>query len=71
MATTEHAINNAIAGVLRATTRKWTSRHIVRSDNAGMLKSGAQRPDILIGKTSSVVIENEVMAGVRRPGADR
>lgn len=63
MATTEHTINDAIAGALRLTRRAWASKNIVRSENTGMLKGSAKRPDILVieENVSPVVIENEVL----------
>jgi hypothetical protein len=66
MATTEPTINDAIAGVLRTTRRAWASSHIVSSENSGMLKGSAARPDILVieENVSPVVIENEVLPAI-------
>src|SRR5262249_1325922 len=63
MATTEHTINDAIAGVLRETRRAWSTSDVVSSENTGMLKGSARRPDILIleANVSPVVIETEVI----------
>lgn len=63
MATTEHTINDALAGVLRMTRRAWRGGEVVRSENTGVLKDSNKRPDILIVEpnVSPVVIENEVV----------
>jgi hypothetical protein len=63
LATTEHTINDAIAAELRTTRRAWADGNIVSSENSGMLKGSAERPDILVVEenVSPVVIENEVM----------
>jgi hypothetical protein len=63
MATSEHTINDALAGVLRATKHAWEIGNIVSSENTGMLKGNAKRPDILVTEenVSPVVIENEVL----------
>ena len=63
MATTEHTINDALAGVLRETRRAWSESEIVRSENTGMLKGSAGRPDILVleRNVSPVSIETEVL----------
>src|ERR1700722_6392546 len=63
MATTEHTINDAIAGLLRETRRSWRAGDIVSSENTGMLKGSSGRPDILVTEplVSPVVIETEVM----------
>ena len=62
MATTEHTINDALAGVLRGTRRAWQQSNVVRSENTGMLKGSNERPDILVieSTVSPVVIETEV-----------
>ena len=62
MATTEHTINDALAGVLRGTRRAWQQPNVVRSENTGMLKGSNERPDILVIEptVSPVVIETEV-----------
>lgn len=66
MATTEHTINDALAAVLRETRRAWRDSHIVSSENTGMLKGSAARPDILViePNVSPVVIETEVLPAV-------
>ena len=63
MATTEHTINDALAGVLRRTRRAWQQSNVVRSENTGMLKGSNERPDILVieSTVSPVVIETEVL----------
>ena len=63
MATTEHTINDALAGVLRGTRRAWQQSNVVRSENTGMLKGSNERPDILVieSTVSPVVIETEVL----------
>ncbi|MBI4458346.1 hypothetical protein HY633_05265 [Candidatus Uhrbacteria bacterium] len=63
MATTEHTINDALAAVLRETRRVWRSSGVVTSENTGMLKGSARRPDILIieSNVSPVAIETEVL----------
>ena len=63
MTTTEHTINDALAAVLRTTRRAWSQLGIVSSENTGILKHEAKRPDILVTEpnVSPVVIETEVM----------
>ena len=63
MATTEHTINDAIAGALRSTRHGWSGDGVVRSENTGTLTGNAKRPDILIAEAgvSPVVIETEVL----------
>ena len=63
MATTEHTINDALAGVLRGTRRAWQQSSVVRSENTRMLKGSNERPDILVieSTVSPVVIETEVL----------
>ena len=63
MATTEHTINDALAGVLRGTRRAWQQSNVVRSENTRMLKGSNERPDILVieSTVSPVVIETEVL----------
>ena len=63
MATTEHTINDALAGVLRGTRRAWHQTDVVRSENIRMLKGSNERPDILVieSTVSPVVIETEVL----------
>ena len=62
MATHEHTINDALAGVLRETRRAWQQPNVVRSENTRMLKGSNERPDILVieSTVSPVVIETEV-----------
>ncbi|HEV7842140.1 MAG TPA: hypothetical protein VGO69_00510, partial [Pyrinomonadaceae bacterium] len=63
MATTEHTINDALAAVLRETRRAWRDSNVVSSENTGMLRGSAGRPDILViePNVSPVVIETEVL----------
>ena len=63
MATTEHTINDALAGVLRGTRRAWQQSNVVRSEKTGMLKGSNERPDILVIESTvfPVVIETEVL----------
>src|SRR5271155_4030235 len=63
MATTEHTINDALAALLRKTRRAWGESDVVRSENTGMLKGNAKRPDILVlePNVSPVCIETEVV----------
>ena len=63
MPTTEHTINDALAEVLRKTRHAWRYSDIVRSENTGMLRESAGRPDILVIETSAspVAIEVEVL----------
>jgi hypothetical protein len=62
MATTEHSVNYALAEILRDTRRAWVTSDIVSSENTGMLKGNAKRPDILVVEphVSPVVIETEI-----------
>jgi len=66
MATTEHTINAAIAGLLRETRRVWRDSNTVTSENIGMLKESNARPDILVieQNVSPVVIETEVLLAI-------
>ncbi len=66
MPLTEHTINDALAAALRQTRRAWYSSDVVRSENTGMLKGSAARPDILVVETnvSPVIIETEVLPAV-------
>ncbi len=66
MATTEHTINDALAAVLRETRRAWHTSRIVNSENTGILKGSAKRPDILVlePNVSPVVIETEVLPAI-------
>lgn len=63
MPITEHTINDALAAVLRNTRRAWAEPSILSSENTGILKHAAKRPDILVveSNVSPVVIETEVM----------
>jgi hypothetical protein len=63
MATTEHTINDAIAGLLRETRCLWRNVGVISSENTGMLQRSNARPDILIAEplVSPVVIETEVL----------
>ena len=63
MATTEHTINDALAGVLRGKRRAWQQSNVVRSENTRMLKGSNERPDILVIEptVSPVVIETEIL----------
>lgn len=66
MPTTEHTINDALAAALRTTRRAWAAAGIVSSENTGILRHAAKRPDILITEpnVSPVVIETEVVPAV-------
>jgi hypothetical protein len=66
MATTEHTINDALADLLRETRCTWRDTQVVKSENTGMIKDSAVRPDILIlePNVSPVVIETEVLPAV-------
>jgi len=63
MPTTEHTINDALAGVLRETRRAWRDSNVVSSENTGMLKGIHAQPDILVmeANVSPVTIETEVL----------
>lgn len=63
MATTEHTINDAIAGVMRETRRAWRDSDVISSENTGMVKGSEKRPDILVlePNVSPVVIETELL----------
>lgn len=71
MPITEHSINDALAAVLRTTRRAWSAHGVVRSENNGILKHSAKRPDILVTEpyVSPAVIETEVVPAVNA-GAD-
>ena len=66
MATTEPTINDALAGLLRATRKAWNQISVVRSENTGTLKGSGGRPDILIAEStvSPVAIETEVLPAI-------
>lgn len=63
MAITEHTINDALAAVLRETRRAWSTSDIVSSENTGMIRKSAKRPDILVleANVSPVAIETELL----------
>ncbi len=64
MATTEHSINDCIAGLLRGTRYAWRGEDVVRSETTGLLaESAGKRPDIMIREpyTAAVVIETELL----------
>ncbi len=66
MATTEHTINDALADLLRETRRIWRGSSVVKSENTGMIRESAARPDILIiePNVSPVAVETEIMPAV-------
>ena len=63
MPTTEHTINDALAAVLRRTRHAWATTDAINSENTGVLKDAAKRPDVLVSEpnVSPVVIETEVL----------
>jgi hypothetical protein len=66
MATTEHTINDTLAGILRETRSVWRASDVVSSENTSMLKGSNARPDILVMEptVSPVVIETEVLPAI-------
>lgn len=62
MGTTEHTINDALAGLLMETRGTWRTGNVVSSENTGMLVGTNKRPDILViePSVSPVAIETEV-----------
>ncbi len=66
MATTEHTINDTLAGVLRQTRFAWRDSNVVRSENTGMFKGSSEQADILVIEqtVSPVTIETEVLPAV-------
>ncbi len=66
MPTTEHTINDAIAGLLKETRHAWKESDVVSSENTGMLKGNNRRPDILVieQNVSPVVIETEILPAI-------
>src|SRR2546429_9043046 len=66
MPTTEHTINDAIAGILKQTRHAWKDTEVVSAENTGMLKGNNRRPDILVieQNVSPVVIETEILPAV-------
>ena len=63
MATTEHTINDALAGLLRGTRYAWRGRQVIRSETTQLLVGSRSRPDILVAEpyTAAVIIETEVL----------
>lgn len=63
MGTTEHTINDALAGLLKETRPAWRTGNVVSSENTGMLVGSNKRPDILVlePSVSPVAIETEVV----------
>jgi hypothetical protein len=45
---TEHTINDALAAVPRETRHAWRTSDVISSENTGMLRGTAKRPDILV-----------------------
>ncbi len=66
MPITEHTINDSLAGLLRETRFVWQVEEAVSSENTGMLRGNAKRPDILVVEknVSPVTIETEVLPAV-------
>ena len=66
MPTTEHTINDAIAGIIKETRHAWKDSDVVSSENTGMLKGNNRRPDILVieQNVSPVVIETEILPAI-------
>jgi len=66
MATTEHTINDALAGVLVETRSLWRFEGVVRSENTNVLKSIGKRPDILVTEpnVSPVIVETEIFPAI-------
>lgn len=66
MATTEHTINDALAGVLMETRSLWRFKGVVRSENIDVLKGSGKRPDILITEpqVSPVIVETEIVPAI-------
>ncbi len=63
MATTEHTINDALAGLLRGTRYAWRGRQVIRSETTQLFAGSRSRPDILVAEpyTAAVIIETEVL----------
>jgi hypothetical protein len=63
MATTEHTINDTLAGVLMETRSLWRFKGVVKSENIDVLKGSGKRPDILITEpnVSPVIVETEIL----------
>jgi len=66
MATTEHTINDALAGVLMETRSLWRFKGVVRSENTDVLRGSGKRPDILITEpnVSPVIVETELLPAI-------
>ena len=63
MATTEHTINDALAGLLRGTRYAWRDPQVIRSETTQLFAGSRSRPDILVAEpyTAAVIIETEVL----------
>ena len=66
MATTEHTINDTLAGVLRQTRFAWRDSNVVCSENTGMIKGSQEQADIVVIEqtVSPVTIETEILPAV-------
>jgi len=63
MATTEHTINDALAGLLRGTRYAWRGPQVIRSETTQLFAGSRSRPDILVAEphAAAVIIETEVL----------
>lgn len=63
MATTEHTINDALAGLLRGTRYAWRGRQVVQSETTQLFAGSRSRPDILVAEpyAAAVIIETEAL----------
>ena len=63
MATTEHTINDALAGLLRGTRYVWRGSNTILSETTQLFAGARARPDILVAEiyTAPVIIETEVL----------
>ena len=63
MATTEHTINDALAGLLRGTRYAWRDPQVIRSETTQLFAESRSRPDILVAEpyAAAVIIETEVL----------
>ena len=63
MATTEHTINDALAGLLRGTRYAWRGPQVIRSEATELFAESRSRPDILVAEpyAAAVIIETEVL----------
>ena len=63
MATTEHTINDALAGLLRGTRYVWRGSNVILSETTQLFAGARARPDILVAEiyTAPVIIETEVL----------